>query len=64
MKKDRQLIKLANGKLSVEKLAHMLDSSPPQIVKSRSEARGQLETKTVERRSAAGTAYAILERGR
>jgi hypothetical protein len=28
MKEDRQLIKLASGKLSVEKLAHMLDVSP------------------------------------
>jgi hypothetical protein len=34
MKKDRQLIKLATGKHSVEKLAQMLDASLPQIIKS------------------------------
>ncbi len=30
---DRQLIKLATGKLNVENLAHMLDASPPQVIK-------------------------------
>jgi hypothetical protein len=34
MRKDRQLIKLARARLSVEKIAHLLDVSPPQVVKS------------------------------
>jgi hypothetical protein len=34
MKKDRELINLASGKHSVEKLAQLLDATPLQIIKS------------------------------